>query len=175
MKYIIDIEDTPVNGLYKAKGFRTLVFDEFGLSKLEKYSEEDLLTVLNKMFDDGAAMAWKTAQKIAKLPGDGGLTSQQLMEIFGTSMIPLIFDGHSPQEAYDLILKYLAELPAELVPGDEVTAENGRTRFVVTRVGKHIRGIDEQGNVYFYLPEEIDGKTGRHFYVNITPDEAHFA
>lgn len=34
-KYIIEIE-TVVNGLAKIKGFNTLVFDEFGLDKLEK-------------------------------------------------------------------------------------------------------------------------------------------
>ena len=35
-KYIIEIEDKPVGGLYKAKAFRTLVFDEEGLRRLEK-------------------------------------------------------------------------------------------------------------------------------------------
>ena len=39
MKYIIDIEDTPKDGLYKATNFKTLVFDEYGLSRLEKMPE----------------------------------------------------------------------------------------------------------------------------------------
>lgn len=39
-KYIIEIEDWPVNGLYKAKGFKTLVFDEEGLRRLEKVEDE---------------------------------------------------------------------------------------------------------------------------------------
>ena len=45
-KYIIEIEDRPfknVDGskkLYRAKGFNTLVFDELGLSKLEKYEPD---------------------------------------------------------------------------------------------------------------------------------------
>lgn len=39
-KYIIDIEDKPVGGLYKAKGFRTLVFDAEGLSRLEKIEDD---------------------------------------------------------------------------------------------------------------------------------------
>lgn len=42
-KYIIEIEDEPVNGLYKAKTFRTLVFDAEGLKRLEKVEEEDTL------------------------------------------------------------------------------------------------------------------------------------
>ena len=39
-KYIIDIEDKPVGGLYKAKAFRTLVFDAEGLSRLEKIEDD---------------------------------------------------------------------------------------------------------------------------------------
>ena len=35
-KYIIEIEDEPVNGLYRAKNFNTLVFDRQGLGRLEK-------------------------------------------------------------------------------------------------------------------------------------------
>ena len=41
MKYIIDIEDTPKDGLYKATNFKTLVFDEYGLSRLEKVPEPE--------------------------------------------------------------------------------------------------------------------------------------
>lgn len=39
-KYIIEIEDESIGGLYKAKGFRTLVFDEEGLRRLEKVEYE---------------------------------------------------------------------------------------------------------------------------------------
>lgn len=38
-KYIIEIEDEPVNGLYKAKAFNTLVFDQNGLDRLKRYEE----------------------------------------------------------------------------------------------------------------------------------------
>lgn len=39
MKYIIEVEDIG-NGLWRAKGFNTLVFDRIGLNKLEKVEEE---------------------------------------------------------------------------------------------------------------------------------------
>lgn len=39
MKYVIDIEDKPVDGLYKAKNFNTLVFDQEGLNRLEPLSD----------------------------------------------------------------------------------------------------------------------------------------
>lgn len=42
MKYIIEIEDEPVNGLYKAKDFNTLVFDEEGLKRLTQYQEPEI-------------------------------------------------------------------------------------------------------------------------------------
>lgn len=41
-KYIIEIEDEPVNGLYKAKNFNTLVFDAEGLKRLDRYQEPEI-------------------------------------------------------------------------------------------------------------------------------------
>ena len=38
-KYIIEVDDNVVDGLFKAKGFNTLVFDQNGLDKLQKYEE----------------------------------------------------------------------------------------------------------------------------------------
>lgn len=45
MKYVIEINDHPMNdpftpALYRAKGFKTLVFDEYGLSKLTPLKED---------------------------------------------------------------------------------------------------------------------------------------
>lgn len=39
MKYIIEVEDIG-GGLWKAKGFNTLVFDRNGLNRLEKVKDE---------------------------------------------------------------------------------------------------------------------------------------
>ena len=40
-KYIIELEDEPVGkGLYRAKGFASLVFDQNGLNKLKEYKEQ---------------------------------------------------------------------------------------------------------------------------------------
>lgn len=38
-KYIIEVDDNAVDGLFRAKGFNTLVFDQNGLDKLQKYEE----------------------------------------------------------------------------------------------------------------------------------------
>lgn len=44
MKYIIEVEDIG-NGLFRAKGFNTLVFDRNGLNKLEKVRSENEIQV----------------------------------------------------------------------------------------------------------------------------------
>ena len=48
-------------------------------------------------------------------------------------------------------------------PGDEVTADDGSTKFIATFVSEfEISGIDKDGKVYCYGREEITGKTGKH-------------
>jgi hypothetical protein len=38
-KYIIEVDDNAVGGLFKVKGFNALVFDKNGLDRLQKYEE----------------------------------------------------------------------------------------------------------------------------------------
>lgn len=63
MKYIIEIEDEPINGLYKAKNFKTLVFDEYGLKQMEKVEEAvkdalDELRIGDEIVVDGSPEYW---------------------------------------------------------------------------------------------------------------------
>lgn len=44
MKYIIELEKIDGTELYKAKGFKTLVFDSYGISLLTPYEEKRELT-----------------------------------------------------------------------------------------------------------------------------------
>lgn len=86
MKYVIDIDHVPYlhmdeknnmsPPLYKAKGFNSLVFDQNGLDKLEKYNCFDALEIeLNARrkgydsgydngYDDGLKDAWELAKKV---------------------------------------------------------------------------------------------------------------
>lgn len=82
MKYVIDIDHIPYlhtddknnmsPPLYKAKGFNSLVFDQNGLDKLEKYNGFDALEIeLNARnkgydsgYDDGLKDAWELAKKV---------------------------------------------------------------------------------------------------------------
>lgn len=61
MKYVIEINDHPMNDsftpvLYRAKGFRTLVFDYYGLKKLQPFDEAvnvEKNTAWNKGYNAG--------------------------------------------------------------------------------------------------------------------------
>ena len=76
MKYIIEIEDEPfgrnddpliphgMDELYRAKGYRSLVFDKVGLSKLTPYVEPDV-----DSYEDGVNDAWNAAAYMAKKHG----------------------------------------------------------------------------------------------------------
>jgi len=89
MKYLIDIDHAPYlymdennnmsPPLYKAKGFNSLVFDQNGLDKLEKYDGFDALQIeldaRYKGYDsgydnghrDGLKDAWELVQKVASM------------------------------------------------------------------------------------------------------------
>ena len=112
MKYIIEIEDVPFskvridadNGaqninLYRAKGFNSLVFDQFGLDKLtpldkaleEAYQkgydvESHEATTLE--YQQGLDDAWECARKIFGYVTDGGLTLDELRNVFGVKGVP---------------------------------------------------------------------------------------
>lgn len=59
MKYIIEVEDIG-GGLWKAKGFNTLVFDKNGLAKLKMFWEEDEIQVGDEVryFDTRFVVTW---------------------------------------------------------------------------------------------------------------------
>lgn len=166
MKYIIDIEDQAVNGLYKAKNFKTLVFDGYGLDRLEKYDEVLVDNTVRAAYREGMNRAWDTARKIACFTENGGLSCEEMEKIFHNDCAPEILLDNTAEEATEKILSF-EENEEEICIGDEVTAESGASRFVVTHIENDISGIDSDGNTYAYYPDEIDGKTGRHFVVSM--------
>jgi len=166
MKYIIDIEDQPVGGLYRAKNFKTLVFDGYGLDRLEKYDEVLIGNTVREAYREGMNRAWDTARKIACFTENGGLSCEEMGKIFHNDCAPEILFDNTAEEATEKILSF-EENEDEICIGDEVTAESGASRFVVTHIANDISGIDSDGNTYAYYPDEIDGKTGRHFVVSM--------
>ena len=54
----------------------------------------------------------------------------------------------------------------EIKVGDEVSAEDGTSIFIVTWMSERcICGVDKEGRCYSYEPKEICGKTGNHYNV----------
>jgi len=52
----------------------------------------------------------------------------------------------------------------EIKVGDEVSAEDGTSIFIVTWMSERcICGVDKEGRCYSYEPKEICGKTGNHY------------
>ncbi len=114
-KYIIEIddkvlvdsatEDNPRN-LYTVKGFNALVFDDFGLNKLEKYEEDEAKNNTNCIdcdwiqiaYHDGMARAWNIARELLRDSTDGGLSMSELQKLFGMPYWFEIIVRFTPEE-----------------------------------------------------------------------------
>lgn len=137
--------DAPDN-LYRIKGFDSLVFDEHGLDKLEKFDRDrwldkdnddlDLLTEqeVNDTFDDGYKDgygkglndAWEVARKLIDNPAFDGLTAHEILNQF------------SPSDAIEKIRQYEEkQKKEEFKVGDEVHILNCNDPYIVTSVDSH--------------------------------------
>lgn len=93
-KFLIEIEDDVLmehGVLYKIKGFNALVFDEYGLDKLQKYEEEkyrpsELDKYRQKAYEEGMKEAWEVARSICCEEEDGGIPVIELSTIFNNSI-----------------------------------------------------------------------------------------
>ena len=119
-KFIIEIDkifNQDGETLYRAKGMKSLVFDEYGLNILKPLEDETMKLLrenaelkermqkdIDKICDlcsrndaldvaraAGAEKAWKLAQKIALFEADGGYSDDELNEIFDSPYLSDIF------------------------------------------------------------------------------------
>lgn len=71
--------------------------------------------------------------------------------------------GYELRQAYRVL--QMTKAPVKV--GDEVTAENGTAKFVVTHISENqpivYSGVDSDGKTYCYNESKIDGKTGKTF------------
>ena len=160
MKYIIELEDTPISvkdshtgeayDVYKAKGFRSIVFDLNGLQKLERYEQQ---SAYQKGYEAGLAEGRQQAE------GHDGCQ--------GCYYEPC---GEDEEPCRSCKYRYASQYRRsddEIRVGDEVIV-NGLTGVVMR--------LDKKGNVDRYFTSDgktfgnISGfqnneviKTGRHF------------
>ena len=189
MKYIIEIEDEPFvrlsalfgeEGLYRAKGFNSLVFDQFGLDKLtplDKALSSELGEAYHKGFEvgqheattleyqQGLDDAWNAARKICNEPEDGGLPASAVVELFGRNGSIL---GCSAQNAINKLKAYEEQQKAdESKVGDEVEAYSGRAivfgTFTDTKGNKFCKYWYPSDDSFNKDKTENLKRTGRHF------------
>ena len=113
--------------LYRIKGFNALVFDDFGLDKLKKYEEEkyppsELEKFRQEPFDAGMNEAWNNFRKLEYPEHEGGLSSSEIIKIFGTEYYSSIAKLE-PQEAKTKIEAWFHKKEYEIKVGDVVEAD----------------------------------------------------
>lgn len=158
MKYIIEINDEPFkneslwgdNGLYKAVGFNSLVFDRNGLDKLVPYDE-------SAAEQRGQEEAWELARKIAFNQGN----IREILLPNQPDSICCIFDKFSYAEAREKCDSWKKQKD-EIKVGDEVERDDGTAIFVVTSqdMDRMYMGFTNTG--VFLCGYKVH-KTGRHF------------
>ena len=87
--------------------------------------------------DMTAEEAWELARKINLPEINGGLTGEDLIEIFGTSILSSIFIRNTVYDAREKIKKWTDK---KINAGDVVKYPNGEVRYLVTRV-EHNKNI----------------------------------
>lgn len=168
MKYVIELEDEPVNGLYKAKGFNTLVFDKNGLKKL--ISADDSLThsrgmgyalglkegrqsltesslgSYNKALND----AWDLARKVVLGESDGGMPVADMCKAFDSCSYSSehVLKHYSGVEAWSAYNKFLKskEVEEELkvkTQIESITETATEVTFTLTDGTKRVISIED--------------------------------
>ena len=162
MNYIIEIEDEPLvrksaldgeTAVYRAKGFKSLVFDENGLSKLTPYSgAEDFCNGLNAAWEAAHDLYWMNGKEIADALG----TNEEYSEVLDMD----------PRFVVENMMAYRDRIKAadRLSVGDEVIPDDDDRPFLITRMdGDSVYGFDTHSqHVRCYKKSHVD-KTGRHF------------
>ena len=170
MKYIIEVEDESTDGLYRAKGFKTVVFSDAGLKTLEPVSDA-LQHGYDEGYQEGFADAWDLVQKIVLpvRPHFCAFTAQDLKNIFGVDGYENVLSEFSASEALAKFREYeQKKADAKLKVGDEIEisgASSDVPRMVITQIDNHyISTVDAKGDTRCICKNTTTFvKTGRHF------------
>lgn len=116
-------------------------------------------------YQNGVEEVWETVKKIVSLDGEllwCIFSTNSYKDIFGMPFI----DVSKMMEAFEEKQQEKdSPFDGRYSVGDEVIADGGTARFVITSIDNDIGGIDEKGETYAYMPNEICYKTGRHFEI----------
>ena len=161
-KYLIELEQTykaknykgegPVK-LYRAKGFNTLVFDEFGVEKLEEYIDDSF----NEGYQAGIDKVERLIKKIFTM------NHTNRVDYFGTTHIVDIFLNNDIQSILDTMEIYEKN---NIKIGDEVETDIGDVGVVVKIKDSNSNEflvMSRSGEQYEYTKDITWIKTGRYF------------
>lgn len=171
-KFVCEIREVikSDNGtLYRGK-FSTLVFDDYGLDKLQKYEEPDTAAI----YEAGGAAVWELMKKIFNMDSDdierafiSDTTSDMVAWNLGT-----VLEKYTPEEAYEKLKMYEDEKKI-INYGDEVHFTDkirDKTGIVLKKSKKHYKGdanlciLWKNGSTSYMSDENSDlVKTGRNF------------
>lgn len=156
------------NGLIKAYhgGYEDGYKNGKSVVSIPEIAKRDIETAYDKGLND----AWELVKRIESTPEDGGLTNEQIAEVFGQYWSSFeLYNSFSAEEALDLYKRWedKQKQDAEIKVGDEIVCNCAHA--VVTYItpegdwnGFSINEVDKgQG----YTCMRINGwrKTGRHF------------
>lgn len=174
-KYIIEIESVskmPKGDIAFIKGFKTLVFDCYGLSQLRR--AEEISDAYNRGLADGIAGtpaakpeidaayqnglddAWSMARQMYSEMTIGELRRIfNMQDVDATNIVMAILNAFPAAEVKKRLDAYEKEKQEKekekntIIPGDEVKYRRGDTTFVVTKVdGQFISGFSADGSQY---------------------------
>ena len=173
MKFVIEIEDEPIvrhsalhgeTALYRAKGFKALVFDDEGLKKLKLY---DGGSAYADGIREGIETAWDTAREIVRDCVKECNTMNS--KLFPGMSILTIFSNVTARDAIKRVNEWYETkkeedaLHEQFSPGDEVYIDGDNYLAVVTKVDPDgLSVMFPDGYFTVYNPKACR-KTGKHY------------
>lgn len=193
-KYIIEIESVskmPKGDIAFIKGFKTLVFDGYGLAVLKKLDEganreaveaayrdgwdkcaEGVQATRNTAVAEGMDEAWSMIRTMYSEMAIGTLRRIfNMPSVDAANIVMAILNAFPAAEVKKRLAAYEKEKEKKeketIVPGDEVKYRLSDRTFVVTKVdGEFISCFSADGSQFFGKHSCNWEKTGRHFDLN---------
>ena len=162
-KFVVEINEvmeSDYGTLYRAD-FSTLVFDDYGLDNLPQLVDG----VNEACYNKGLADAWEAARKVGCLEQYGGMSSDELYEVFDDSGKSAVLNKVTAQEAIAKIKEWKGR--KEIRRGDEVIYKEPKDKEsgIVTLTHEDDKGalvLWQSGNASYEYQNSLT-KTGRNF------------
>ena len=147
MKYIIEIEDEPLvrksalhgeDAVYRAVGFKSLVFDKVGLEKLTPYCPAND----ESSYEQGIHDAWSLAQEL------DDLNSYGWEEVFGVHYDEEVFDegvlsSYLYDEAFEKVQNYKAKKHKQEIEKKMLDDFCEKTGYSISELSEIIKRFQE--------------------------------